>query len=70
MPVTIAHNSVHTHDIDNSNTNARSTQGQNVNTKVMFTHDRSLLNDIDPDVNDIDLKCQLDSRYYSHFIGH
>ena len=65
MPVSIAHNSVDTHYIDNSNTNARSTQGQNVNTNVMFTHDRSLLNDIDPDINYIDSKCQLNSRYYT-----
>ena len=57
MPVTIAHNSVDTHYIDNSNTNAKSTQGQNVNTNIMFTHDRSLLNDIDPDINYIDSKC-------------
>ena len=31
----------------------------------MFTHDRSLLNDIDPGINYIDSKCQLNSRYYT-----
>ena len=54
MPVKIAHNSVHKHDFDNSNTNKRSTRGQNVNSNVLFTHDRSLLNAIDPDMNYID----------------
>ena len=65
MPISIAHNFVDTHYVDNSDTNAGSTQGQNVNTNVMFTHDRSLLNDIDPDINYIDSKCQLNSRYYT-----
>ena len=51
MPVSIAHNSVDMHDIDSSNTNMRSTQGQNVNTNVMFNHNRSLLNAIDSDIN-------------------
>ena len=65
MPATIAHNSVDTHDIDSSNTNTRSTQGLKVNTNVMFTHDRSLLNVINPDIDYIDSKCQLNSRFYT-----
>ena len=44
-------------DNDSSNTDTRATQGHNMNTDIMFTHDRSVLNNIDLDTNYIDSNC-------------
>ena len=59
MPITIANDcsELDIQDNDSSNTDTRATQGHNMNTNIMFTHDRSVLNDTDPDTNYIDSNC-------------
>ena len=50
---------------DSLNTDTRATQGHNMNPNIMFTHDRSILNDIDPDINYVDSNCWLKSKDYT-----
>ena len=56
MPITIANDcsELDIQDNDSSNTDTMAAQGHNMNTNMLFTPDRSVLNDIDPDTNYID----------------